>query len=471
MSGSSASFRAGDELRELTRGLEALRHLDGAAEVLERVQALAEENEGLAGEVLRSYEQLNVIFEITQQVARLTRAAEIEQVLACRVGTLLEAHTVVIFRPDGQQRCFDPVAGAPRDRQLPQRVVSRCAELIERVRTTRGVSVIELAGPPAELGGQQVILGPLPRLDDNCDVVVAVRRNDGRAFTSGDMLMLDSLLSFGGQIISNSELHEKLSRMSFEVIRALVSAIDKKDHYTCGHSERVGYLARLTGRKLGLSAEDVQTLEWAGLLHDVGKIGVPEEILNKPGRLTAEEFEVIKQHPRMGYEILKPIASFESVLEAVLHHHEAPDGSGYPDRLKGPEIPLFASILHVVDIFDALTSTRSYREAFTLRAACDIIRGDSGTKVDPNCAQALLDVLDEFATQRPREFAQMFPSIRLEQDGNGQVESLRQNALPAPANGAAAPASRFEADRTPPPAGSGPVDDGNGRSAAAEGRP
>jgi HD-GYP domain-containing protein (c-di-GMP phosphodiesterase class II) len=245
-------------------------------------------------------------------------------------------------------------------------------------------------------------------MDERVDAVLAIRPPYAGEFTSGDMLMIESLLAFGGQIISNSEIHERLRRMSLESTRALVAAIDKKDHYTSGHSERVGFLARLTGQRMGLAASELQVLEMSALLHDVGKIGIPEGILCKPGRLTKEEYDVIKNHPRMGYEILKPIASFGDVLEGVLHHHENPDGSGYPEGLAGDQIPLYARIIHVVDVFDAVTSTRSYRTAFSLGRSREIICEEAGTRLDAEVVKVFLELLPTLRAEHAEQFGSVF---------------------------------------------------------------
>ena len=203
-----------------------------------------------------------------------------------------------------------------------------------------------------------------------------------------------------------------LRRMSLEVTRALVAAVDKKDHYTSGHSERVGFLTRLIAERYGLRPTEVQIMEWAGLLHDIGKIGIHEEILRKPGKLTAEEFEAIKQHPRMGYEILKPIASFELVLDGVLYHHEHPDGSGYPEGRRRDEIPLVARILHVADTFDALTSTRSYRQAFTVEKAMQIIRDECGVRIDAEAAAKFFCAFEDYSRRDPDDYAARFPALQ-----------------------------------------------------------
>lgn len=364
------------------------------ARTLERVAQLLDENEGLANEVLRSYEQLNLLFDFTQRIANLTEVEAIERVLLERLAGLLGARRVLVVAPDGQRRQYDVSEDALLSTGDVHASEALLRELLPYVDGTRRSRTVTVHGT----GQARALIGPLVRLDDNVHVVLVLRPAEAAEFTSGDMLMLESLLSFGGQLISNSEIHERLRRMSLESTRALVAAIDKKDHYTSGHSERVGYWARLVAERLGCSPTECQLVEMAGLLHDVGKIGVPETILCKPTRLTTREFEVIRQHPAMGYEILKPIASFGGVLDGVLYHHENPDGSGYPLGLRGEEIPLIARIIHVVDVFDALTSTRSYRAAFTTEEAAEIIRKEAGTKLDAGVVAVFLELLPELRT-------------------------------------------------------------------------
>lgn len=375
--------------------------LEAASRLVERVDWLSEENVGLADEVLRTYEQLNLIFDFTQQITHITDVVEIEHIVLGRLGSLLGAERVYLLSDSGRRLCCNVEAGVVAHEGADGALDGQLADQIEHVRRARQVCV-------ASGDEGQFILGPLLRLDEQVDVVLATRPPDKAEFTSGDMLLVESVLTFGGQIITNSELHEMLRRMSVEVTRALVSAIDQKDHYTSGHSERVGFLAHLTGRRMGLPLSELKVLEWAGLLHDVGKIGIPEDILNKPGRLTEAEFDRIKRHSVMGHEILKPIASLEHVLAGVRHHHEAPDGSGYPDGLKSDEIPLVARIIHTADVFDALSSARSYRGAYSIEAACDIIRKDAGTKIDAEVAQVFLEAIAAFRAARPDEFAAMF---------------------------------------------------------------
>ena len=314
---------------------------ESAARLVGEVRQLLDENAGFADEVLRSYEQLSLIFDITQQITQVADTRVIERLVLRRLAQLVGAGDICVMSREGECRVYTSVQCA--NERAPEDAVayyeSQLGEVVELVRRKRQIEA-------CEVGGRQVIAGPLLRLDDKVDVVIAARRATGQALTAGDALVVESVLAFGGQIISNSELNERLRRMSLEVTRALVAAVDKKDHYTSGHSERVGFLTRLIAERYGLRPTEVQIMEWAGLLHDIGKIGIHEEILRKPGKLTAEEFEAIKQHPRMGYEILKPIASFELVLDGVLYHHEHPDGTGYPrgpatrrDSAGGPNPP------------------------------------------------------------------------------------------------------------------------------------
>jgi putative two-component system response regulator len=161
------------------------------------------------------------------------------------------------------------------------------------------------------------------------------------------------------------------------VIRSLANAVEGKDAYTCGHVERVGAYAVQIGRRLGLLDEHLQALRCGGVVHDIGKIGVPDQILNKPGKLTDDEMAVMRRHPVIGYDILKPLRTFRHVLPIVRWHHEKPNGSGYPDGLKGDDIPLTARIIAVADVFDALSTDRPYRKAFDIDKCLAILADDA----------------------------------------------------------------------------------------------
>lgn len=383
---------------------------NAAGKLVSRVGQVLDENTGLIGEVLRSYEQLNFIFDITREVSRISDAAELEQVLLCRLGDLLALDCIYVLGANGSRRRYDLPSDCVTEAATGLPLEHDLSDEINRVRRTGKV-----CATTAEL--RDVVLGPLKRLDERTDVVLAARIEGNGPFTAGDLMLFASMLSYGADLLRNIELQTRLKQTAIESIRALVNAIDKKDAYTCGHSERVAFWARLTGRQMGLSAVDLELLEWAGNLHDVGKIGIPESIVNKPGRLTEEEFAEIKKHPVMGYEILKPVASFKPILEATLYHHENPDGTGYPEGLKGEEIPLPARIMRAADVFDALYSERSYRRAFSIEKVLEIIRHDAGTKIDTEAAHALETAVQTFRRRCPDRFTEMYQHVRRPEDG------------------------------------------------------
>ncbi|TWT41176.1 Cyclic di-GMP phosphodiesterase response regulator RpfG [Phycisphaerae bacterium RAS1] len=374
-----------------------------------RVRAIQRENEDLGRELLRCYEQLSLVFEITEHIANLQDPDAIRDVLLRRYAGMLTAAEVFVCAGDGCNSIEMPAAAAASRRALSAEAVRECLrDEVEAVRSTRRVRVPPVEKTRSILGERPVLLAALRQADAETSVVIALREPGQPPFDSSDMLAAESVLGYGGYILTNILMVRSLQQTAIETVRALVNTIDAKDNYTSGHSQRVGWLARMTGEALGLPRGQLQMLEWAGLLHDVGKIGVPEHILNKPGRLTPEEFEEMKKHPRLGYDVLKPVSRFEPVLGAVLYHHENQDGSGYPEGLRGDQIPLPARIIHVVDIFDALTSTRSYRPSFGVQKAFDILREGRGTVTEPTVTDAFLAWFDAYRREQAEDFALRF---------------------------------------------------------------
>jgi putative two-component system response regulator len=186
------------------------------------------------------------------------------------------------------------------------------------------------------------------------------------------------------------EANEELRRLFMGSIKALAQALEAKDEYTQGHSERVSEIAVGVGRFLSLAEREISDIWLAGLLHDIGKIGVRESVLNKPGKLDDEEWKAIQNHPVMAERILCPIEELTAVISIVRHHHERFDGSGYPDALSGGDIPLGARILSVADAYDALTSRRPYRDALSVADALSVLEDASGTQFDPVIVRAFL---------------------------------------------------------------------------------
>ncbi len=191
--------------------------------------------------------------------------------------------------------------------------------------------------------------------------------------------------------LSNVQLLSRLEALSTGTVLAFARAIDANSPWTAGHSERVTRVALEIGTQMGLSQTELDTLQRGGLLHDIGKIAVPPAVLDKAGRLTDDEWAVMRRHPIVGCEILSPIPAFADALPIVRSHHERMDGTGYPDQLYGEEIPMLARVMAVADVFDALSSDRPYRAGMSTEVACDIIQRGSGTHFDSRIVHAFMD--------------------------------------------------------------------------------
>lgn len=197
--------------------------------------------------------------------------------------------------------------------------------------------------------------------------------------------------------------HEKLERISMQIVTALSGAIDAKDTYTNGHSTRVADYSARIARRAGLSKEAQDDIYMMGLLHDVGKIGMPDAIINKPAKLTEEEYAVIKNHPVMGARILKNITEFPKLITGARWHHERYDGKGYPDGISGEDIPLEARIIAIADAYDAMSSRRSYRGVLPQEKVRAEVEKGKGTQFDPVFAEIMLAMIDEDTDYQMRE--------------------------------------------------------------------
>jgi HD-GYP domain-containing protein (c-di-GMP phosphodiesterase class II) len=209
-------------------------------------------------------------------------------------------------------------------------------------------------------------------------------------FTTGQLQSLSIIASKAASAIENSMLYEELKESYLQTLTALANAVEARDIYTRGHTERVCMMAQALASEMGWDEEKLWEVKMGGILHDIGKLGVPDAILNKAETLTSEEFDVMKQHPVCGEKILEGIPFLSPAIPYVLYHHERFDGKGYPYGLRKDQIPLQGRLMAVVDTFDAMTSDRPYRKAKTFRQALDEIRDCAGTQFDPDISQLFL---------------------------------------------------------------------------------
>lgn len=237
-------------------------------------------------------------------------------------------------------------------------------------------------------------------------VVLAMNCTDRGDFTSIDVQLLKAVADRLAAFLANQRLYADLADLLMGLLHALVNSIDAKDPYTCGHSERVAYYSRALAAAAGLDPRESDRVYLAGLLHDVGKIGVPDAILSKPGKLTVEEFTAMKKHPEIGARILGRVRQIADLVPGVLYHHERVDGRGYPRRMAGRDIPLLGRIICLADCFDAMTTSRTYRKALPLPVAVAEIRRCSGTQFDPELAELFLGLDLPRLMGEAREFAE-----------------------------------------------------------------
>jgi HD-GYP domain-containing protein (c-di-GMP phosphodiesterase class II)/HAMP domain-containing protein len=249
------------------------------------------------------------------------------------------------------------------------------------------------AGDGADGAGRSILLLPL-KVRQEALGVMAVESDSERGFVAADSRRAQQLVDQAAVALAKMKLDKDLAAMSWEVLRALANAIDAKSPWTTGHSERVTGLALMLGRDLRLSTEDMNTLHRGGLLHDVGKIGVPASVLDLEGPLDAESRALIEAHPAAGARILEPIRAFGPLLPIVLYHHERWDGAGYPEGLAGTDIPRLARLLAVADVFDAMVSARPYRPALSATQVLQHIRDSAGSHFDPEMVEALVRVME-----------------------------------------------------------------------------
>ncbi|MEW6410774.1 MAG: HD domain-containing phosphohydrolase [Nitrospirota bacterium] len=213
------------------------------------------------------------------------------------------------------------------------------------------------------------------------------------AFTHEDLLTLEKLASQISVALENARLISDLKELCLGTIKSLSSAIDAKSPWTKGHSDKVAEYAVQIGKEIGLSNQELENLMVAGLLHDIGKIGTYDIILDKPGKLTDDEYEIVKKHPIRGSELLLPIKQLGHIIPWIKGHHERFNGTGYPDGLKGDVIPLQAKILSVADAFDSMTSDRPYRKTPGKESAIEELKRYAGTQFDPKVVEAFLKIL------------------------------------------------------------------------------
>ena len=252
-----------------------------------------------------------------------------------------------------------------------------------------------------------VMLVPLKIRDKVFGILTTGIRDGDNRFSEKDLYYLSFMAQSAAQSIENLALYENIYENLFATLYAFVNAVEARDLYTRQHSSRVTGISLILGKQLGCSIEELDILNFAGQLHDIGKIGIRDDILLKPGRLTEEEFEKIKQHPAIGSNILEQLGMWEKERQIIQCHHERFDGTGYPDGLKEKQIPFLARILSVADVYDAMASDRAYRKRMEENTILKVIREGSGSQFDPDIVAAFDEVYSQGTVLRYMETGQL----------------------------------------------------------------
>jgi HD-GYP domain-containing protein (c-di-GMP phosphodiesterase class II) len=358
-----------------------------------RIGGLERELDSLSQHLSDTYEELGLIYQLSSGMKVNRRTDDFFKQACLDVMQVMDVRGMGVVLDLPMQDCPAPAVYG-RLALSAAEVERLSSELLVVLRRRKCPLMIDrLAVDPVfgwmSVHARQMIAVPVQRQDQVMGVLFALDKEDDD-FGSVDTKLLTSIANESGIYLENATLFDDVHGLMMGLLHALTSAVDAKDTYTCGHSERVALLSRFIAQQMKLRDSEIEQIYMAGLLHDVGKIGVPEAVLQKPGRLTQEEFEQIKKHPEIGARILADVKQLKSVLPGVLYHHERYDGKGYPEGLAGEKIPLMGRIICMADCFDAMTSSRTYRKALPIEVAMSEIRRCSGTQFDPFLAEAFL---------------------------------------------------------------------------------
>ena len=345
--------------------------------------------------------RLNLLYEVGKKVGSASQLIPVvKQITVMTQRTLAASASSVLLLGDQEQELFFEVAVGPAGKTLRQVRLGMQSGIAGWVASHGKPLIINDVSSDQrfdksvdEVTGfvtRSIICAPLVTHRQVIGVIEVLNKVDGSDFTEQDLAALVSVASTAAMAIENARLHQTVLDAYKSTIKALAAAIDAKDPYTRGHSQRVMEYALLGGRALSLSEEELGTLEYAGILHDVGKIAIADNILNKPDTLTPKEWEIMHEHSVIGANILREIPFLQKTSQLVLHHHERYDGKGYPGGLKGEDIPMGARLIAVADAFDTMTTDRSYRPALTVDYTISELYGCSGTQFCPVALEAFV---------------------------------------------------------------------------------
>ncbi len=373
----------------------------GVDEIVNAVRQAIEKHK-LVAETIR-LEQLMRLFEVTKTI---TSTVDLDQLLKVILDSALQetkasSGSIMLLDEEKGELVVKAVKGTPEE-FLGKRVkvgegisglvaASLTPILVEDIETDPRFS--HLRHGRGE--GRSFLSIPIVFKEKLYGVINVSKGRPDEKFSEADLRLLNILAGQGAVAIENARLYQELQNAYISTILALASAMEAKDPYTRGHSERVADFSRKIALEMGLPQKQADDLHRAGLMHDIGKIGIPDLILQKPSPLTREEMAIVKLHPLIGKQILSPAKFLEPLIPAVYHHHERFDGKGYLEGLRDGSIPLEARIMAAADAFEAMTSDRPYRKALKVEEALEELKRGKGTQFDPDVVDAFLRAMEK----------------------------------------------------------------------------
>ncbi len=374
-------------------------------QLIGKLQEARLEAQKLSAALSDAWEELTLLYELAEQLSGVLNVDQAVELALTHTMDILSAEGCGILLKlwqDWEVRGSKSPAG--RDEWLSSGLAKELAK--EAIRRKKGFIINDLlhhhqwgdmARPFSVFNIAVVPLNPEGYAQG---ALIAWNQKRGE-FTSGDLKLLSTIAAQTGGVIESAALYQRLQETFRGTINAMAIAIDAKSPWTAGHSGRVTGYAIDLAKAIGLTEKELDKVEISGLLHDIGKIGVPDAILNKPDKLTDEEWNTMKRHPTIGYEILKDIWQFRGdILDGVLYHHERVDGKGYPFGLKGDEIPFMGRLLAVADGFDAMTSDRPYRPGIPKEKALQILTEGAGTQWDKDFSKVFVELQSSKQTEQ-----------------------------------------------------------------------
>jgi HD-GYP domain-containing protein (c-di-GMP phosphodiesterase class II) len=347
----------------------------------------------LSQQLSASYEELSLIYRVGQHLQRSEDPQTFLLQFADDLLELIDADKLMLFirQNNKNQFIWRGRGSLPISEDHGQEI---CRYLLSQARPVHEPIMISTTSSEPDLeklfGADYGILAwPICSNGNLLGILVAINTHpDG--FDSTMSQLMGSVAEHMGSFMQNRFLLTDIQELITGLLTSFVNAIDAKDPYTRGHSQRVAYIAQKLAESLDLDKRESAEIYMAGLLHDIGKIGISDSVLSKPGKLTRDEFILVQQHPVIGSRIISSVKQLRRILPGVLHHHERYDGKGYPEGLQGEQIPLMGMIVGLADCFDAITSDRTYHQAMELEQAMAEIRNESGKQFSPTLVKALL---------------------------------------------------------------------------------